>query len=621
MPAGPDRAHSVCLLPEGAAMRMAMLFLLLILSATARATEPEDFIGLWGNETVSGPLLSGVLVVDGRQTPWQASVAGMSATVERDGDTLRFAMPGGQGQFRGRITGGDIEGFWIQPPGQGLASAYATPLLLPHAGDRVWTAQLQPLQDRLTQYLSIRRGKGALSAFLVNPEFNLGRGISYDVAVNGEAIVLTNPKHKGWALNGRYDDETGQLRIDWQGIGVFAFTRRDRDDAIGYYASTPAGSQRAYRVPVAAGDGWTTASLDEAGMRVAPMLRLQQQIESSDTPGPGDAQVHGLLVARHGKLVFETYLHGYSREQAHDTRSAGKSFASLLLGMAIDHGAKVSAQTPVLSLFAQDKPIAHVDQDKRAITVGELMSMRSGLACDDNNADSPGGEDTMQAQHGERDWYRYTLNLPMLQAPGADTAVYCSAGINLLGGVVRHATGRQLTDLFQDWIAGPMQMRGYHLNLMPDGDAYLAGGIYMRPRDMLKLGQLYLDGGVWHGRRLVDRRWIDASVTRHATFGPNHDYGYAWHLHAFRVGGHDYRVYAAEGNGGQFVIVVPELDLVVAITAGNYGEFSVWYPLQQLVTDYVIPSALPHDAEAQGNRERGALSGVGSSVGPAETFR
>jgi hypothetical protein len=96
-------------------------FLLLILSATARAAEPAGFIGLWGNETASGPRLSGVLVVDGRLTPWQASVAGMSATVEREGESVRFTMPGGQGQFRGRMTGGHIEGLWIQPPGQGLA--------------------------------------------------------------------------------------------------------------------------------------------------------------------------------------------------------------------------------------------------------------------------------------------------------------------------------------------------------------------------------------------------------------------------------------------------------------------------------------------------------------------
>jgi CubicO group peptidase (beta-lactamase class C family) len=587
-------------------MRIPILFLLLTLSATTRAAEPSDFLGLWGNETVSGPLLSGVLTVDGRQTLWRASIGGVSATVERDGDVVRFSMPGGQGHFRGHLTGGTIEGFWIQPPGQGLASAYATPLVFPRSKGSVWMTPLQPLPDRITQYLRIERSQsGALHGFLVNPEYNLGRGIRYDVTLKGDAIVLTKPKHKGWALNGRFDEDTGQLRIDWQGIGVFPFTRRDRDNAIGYYARTPAGPQCSYRVPVPDGDGWTTASLGDVDMSVAPMLRLQRQIETSDSPGPGEPMVHGLLVARRGKLVFETYLHGYSREQAHDTRSAGKSFASLLVGMAIDHGARISAQTPVLSLFAQDKPIAHMDADKRAITVGDLMTMQSGLACDDNDEHSPGSEEKMQRQHEQRDWYRFTLNLPMTQAPGADKAVYCSAGINLLGGVVRNVTHRQLTDLFQDWIAGPMQMRGYHLNLMPDDDAYLAGGIRMRPRDMLKLGQLYLDGGVWNGRRLIDQHWIDASVTRHATFGPNHDYGYAWHLHSFPVNGHNYRGYAAEGNGGQFVIVIPELELVVAITAGNYGQFSVWYPLQHLVTDYVIPAAL-----AKAEPRSAARSGV-----------
>src|SRR5690606_28574524 len=181
------------------------------------------------------------------------------------------------------------------------------------------------------------------------------------------------------------DDETGQLRIDWQGIGVFPFTRRGRDDAIGYYASTPTGLQNAYRVPVPANDGWSTASLDDVDMQAAPLMELQQQITSSDTPVPGEPLVHGLLVARRGKLVFETYFHGYSREQSHDTRSAGKSFASLLVGMAIGHGADLSAETPVLSMFPEYTQLEHVDQNKLAITVGDLMDMSSGLACDDGN--------------------------------------------------------------------------------------------------------------------------------------------------------------------------------------------------------------------------------------------
>lgn len=574
-------------------MRVALLCLLSLLPMSAVAAAP-DLVGLWGNESVSGPLLAGTLTVDGRQAPWQANLGGLSVAIERDGDALDFAMPGGQGRFRGRLVGGDIQGFWIQPPGLTLASAYATPVVLRRGRGQVWVGQVMPLPDRVTQYLDIRRTPDAsLHAFLANPEYNLGRGRAYDVRVDNDAVVLTDPKRKGWALNGRFDAETDQLRIDWQGIAVFPFTRRDRDHALGYYVTTPADTDYTYRVPVPVDDGWSTAALAEVDLQAAPIADLVRHVQTLAAPEPGHPQVHGLLVARHGKLAFEAYFHGYSREQAHDTRSAGKSFASLLVGMAIDHGATLSAQTPVLSVFPEYQKLAHVDEAKRAITVGNLMSMNSGLACDDNAGDSPGGEDRMQGQQEQRDWYRYTLDLPMTQPPAADKAVYCSAGINLLGGIVRHATGRRLTDLFQDWIAGPMQMRGYHLNLTPDDDAYLAGGIQLRPRDLLKLGQLYLDGGVWHGKRLVRSSWIEASTARHTTFGPNHDYGYAWHLHTYRVQNHDYRAYSAEGNGGQFVIVVPELDLVVAITAGSYGEFSTWYTLQDLVTDYIIPAALP----------------------------
>ncbi len=341
-----------------------MLVLLLVLSAITGAAEPSELIGLWGNETLSGPRLSGGSP-RGRAT---GALAGQRGRGDGDGPAGgrcgRFVMPGGEGQFRGRLADGSIEGVWIQPPGQTLGSAYATPLVLPRGDVKVSAAQLDPLQDRVTQYLRIEpTGDGALGAFLVNPEYNLGRGIRYDVHVDGNAIVLTDSKRVGWALSGCFDEETGQLRVDWQGIGVFPFTRRDRDDAVGYYATTPAASQDTYTLPVPAGHGWTTAWLGDVDMQVAPMLALQRQIASSDAPAPGDSPVHGLLVARRGKLVFESYLRGTSREQTHDTRSAGKSFASLLVGMAIYHGADFTAETPVLSLFPYDAHAALVDAD------------------------------------------------------------------------------------------------------------------------------------------------------------------------------------------------------------------------------------------------------------------
>jgi CubicO group peptidase (beta-lactamase class C family) len=323
--------------------------------------------------------------------------------------------------------------------------------------------------------------------------------------------------------------------------------------------------------------------LDE-GRIGALVARLQQ------TGEPGSPQVQGLLIARHGKLVVEEYFHGFDATRPHDTRSAGKTFAPLLVGLAMAQGHAFGPQTSVLDLLPDDGGLARQDPRKARITVADLMSMTSGLACDDNDGQSPGNEDTMQSQHRQNDWYRYTLALPMAREPGGQQAVYCSAGINLLGAVVAKTTGQWLPAFFEQRLARPLEMRDYHVNLMPGGDAYLGGGIYLRPRDMLKLGQLYLSGGRWNGRRVVEQAWVEASTTEHSRFAPDHSYGYGWHLHTFHAGGRDYREYAAEGNGGQFVIVLPELDLTVAITAGNYGDFKTWYALQDLVADYVLPA-------------------------------
>jgi CubicO group peptidase (beta-lactamase class C family) len=139
-------------------------------------------------------------------------------------------------------------------------------------------------------------------------------------------------------------------------------------------------------------------------------------------------------------------------------------------------------------------------------------------------------------------------------------------------------------------------MEGYHLNLMPTGEAYFGGGAYLRPRDMLKLGQLYLSGGTWGGRRVVSKEWVARSLQPRAEmeayFGVEHKYGYGWHLYRLPANGRMYSAYGAGGNGGQMVIVVPDLDLVVATTGGAYGEFKKWYRwLTELIPQHVLAAA------------------------------
>jgi CubicO group peptidase (beta-lactamase class C family) len=269
------------------------------------------------------------------------------------------------------------------------------------------------------------------------------------------------------------------------------------------------------------------------------------------------------------------------------------------VGAAREHGVNIGPDTPVYSLFPEYKPFANWDDRKGKITLADLMTMTPGLACDDRDSSSPGAEDTMQEQQRQPDWHRYTLDLPMAHDPGGEHAIYCSASLNLVGGMVRNATRRWLPEVFDEYFARPLKIRSYHMNLMPNGEAYLGGGIYMRPRDLLKLGQLYLSGGAWNGRRVVSKSWAEVSTARHTVFQPvmesdvDHGYGYGWHTRLLRVGSRVFRDYYAAGNGGQYVLVIPDLDVVVVMTGGSYGERDKFYPWEsEFVPRYIIPAVV-----------------------------
>lgn len=586
--------------------RLRLVFCVLVLNLygfspvhASASDSSEGLIGLWGDDVVPTAQVAGTLTIDGRSDTWRANIAGLQAIVNRQGHDVSISLPGDQGKFRGDLAADQacISGFWIQPA-SGDSPAYASPLKLTQTQRGVWSGEIRPLTNRVSQYLEITRaGDGSLTAFLRNPEFNFAREHQLSVQVNGDTVAFGDPKRPRWQLHAKLDEDTGHLQVDWQGIGVFDYTRRDRDHAVGFYARTPSEATYVYREPVTMGDGWIPASLDEVGLEARSIAMLVTRLAQTATAtGP---QVQGLLIARHGKLVLEEYFQGFDAERPHDTRSAGKTFTSLMTGLAMMHGAAFTTETSVLSLLPQYQALVQHDPRKERITVGNLLTMTSGLACDDNDDHSPGNEDVMQSQNHQSDWYRYTLDLPMAREPGSNQAIYCTAGINLLGALIGHATDIWLPTFFDKYVGQPLQMRDYYINLMPDGDAYLGGGVYLRPRDFIKLGQLYLSGGSWNGKRVIDQDWVNRSTTRHSEFTPDHGYGYAWHLHQMKVGNHVFREYAAEGNGGQFVIVVPELELVVVITAGNYGDFKTWYALQDLVTDYIIPAALDANPPAK----------------------
>ncbi|TQF17557.1 serine hydrolase [Myxococcus llanfairpwllgwyngyllgogerychwyrndrobwllllantysiliogogogochensis] len=564
-------------------------------AAPAPADPAQALVGTWGSERVLGPEVRGELTLTRDAHAWRARIAGFDVPARLEGNAVSFILPGGQGELRGTLSddGQRISGHWIQPRVRTSGMKFATPVELRALRANIWRGDVAPLEDRFSLYLVIQKqADGTLSAFIRNPERNFGNRLLFRVSVQDGLVQLVATRGTT-RLEGRFDAQARRLSLFYPPLdATFDFTPRERDQAVGLHPRIPATGAYVYEKPIAEEDGWTTASLDDVGMDVQPLRELVQRILDQQ-PGPDAAPaIQGLLVARHGKLVLEEYFQGFDKERPHDLRSASKTHAPLLMGIALDQGAPFTVDTPVVSLFPEYRgKLAHLDARKRKLTVEHLMTMSTGLACDDDDEASPGNEERLDDT--VPDWYKYTLDLPMTRAPG-EKGVYCSANINLLGGVLRKATRTWIPEFFTRYVAEPLQLRGYHLDLMPSGEQYLGGGIFMRPRDALKLGQLYLSGGVWNGRRVVSQRWVERSTALHATMEPGRTYGYAWWRHELRVGDRVYSQYEASGNGGQLVMVVPELDLVVMFTAGNYNHVALWRKFrEELLPQFILRAARP----------------------------
>lgn len=579
----------------------------LVLSPALAEPAPEDsLVGLWGFGTAFGPMLQGELVVERTKNPgWRASFGGLEATAEANGDSVRVAFSDGYGHYRGAIAanGRSIAGHWIRRgipedpryPG-GSSQPFATPVVLTRMGHEKWRGEVRSLEDRLELHLKIFRNEdGMLLGAFRDPDMNRTGGASrFRVTRQGDAIEFSVPNDAGGfevAIEARLLRQPERLEMLWPDLGhTVELHRRSPEDATFFFARPQGEPAYAYRRPEATGDGWKTARGRDVGIDETAFTRVVQKIIDSDPAARRPSLIHSILIARRGRLVLEEYFFGYDRETPHDLRSAGKTFASVMLGAAMMNGAAIAPDTKVYELLASAGPYANPDPRKSKITLAHLMTHTSGLACDDNNDASPGNEDTMQGQTAEADWWKYTLDLSMAHEPGSRYA-YCSANMNLMGAALTAATRTWLPTLFDRAVARPLDFGRYHWNLMPTEEGYLGGGAWLRPRDLLKVGQAYLDGGVWRGRRIVDESWVAESTAPRmrispATTGltaeefPNY-YGesvdaYAWHLGAMRAGDRVYRTYEASGNGGQVLIVAPELDLVAVFTGGNYRQGGIW---------------------------------------------
>ncbi|MBX2859353.1 MAG: beta-lactamase family protein [Cellvibrionaceae bacterium] len=586
---------------------IAKTIILLLLSVALCSTAfsqgiPSDseLIGLWEGKRIAGPEIQGDLLIVLAGEQWRVDVAGhtLSVPINNTGSRaeLSFSIPGGRGSFSGKLGDGgkQITGHWTQPGTLNNGMPHASPVVLRLEGAGRWRGQIVPLLDEFSLFLPVwKREDGSLGAFLRNPD--RGFGVFYNVdkvervgdSVKWIGKFFRNPNETVLA-QAHY--QPGRMAVNIRG-NLYDMRRLADASNSHFYARGKVPAPYHYTPPlVIPEDGWPIGSLQNANINEKSIAQFIDQVVLKPADSIDDPYIHGILIARKGKLVLEEYFHGFHRNKAHDTRSASKSLAAVLAGAVIHSGAALTLSSPVFRTIhgGQASNEKAADQRRQKINLAHLLSMASGMDCDDRDPQSKGNEDTMQSQQDQLDWYQYTMDLEMVRSPGRK-AVYCTAGMNLVGAVLASATGRKLEDLFMELIAKPLQIKHYYLNISPTGQPYLGGGIYWRPRDFMKLGQVMLNGGSWNGRRILSEDYAKKSVSALYTM-QSKGYGYGWWSQQYPYKGGQVQAFFAAGNGGQLVMGIPELELLVAFYAGNYSHKTFFRIQQEFVPDYILPA-------------------------------
>lgn len=307
----------------------------------------------------------------------------------------------------------------------------------------------------------------------------------------------------------------------------------------------------------------------------------QQLCRVLDDVAAGNPDLHGLLVERHGVPVAERYRSGKDRSvyslfahevdfgpaTRHDLRSISKSVTGLLWGIAQAEGKVPPLDTRVLDLFPELADLKTAGRD--AITVRHLLSMTSGLAWDEAGAYDWRNDEL--ALYWRSSQARYVFGRRMA-APAGTRFRYNGGGTAVLAALLAQRTGMVLPDYAREKLFAPLGIVDWEWLRDPRGRPLAFSGLRMRPRDLARIGRLVLQHGQWHGRQVVPRTWIEASLTPQADAGDGRRYGYQWWLGDTAATGAPHRWAAAFGNGGQRLFIVPDLDLVVVMTAGAYDD-------------------------------------------------
>jgi CubicO group peptidase (beta-lactamase class C family) len=284
----------------------------------------------------------------------------------------------------------------------------------------------------------------------------------------------------------------------------------------------------------------------------------------------------------------------------HDVRSISKSVTSLLVGIAFDRGLLTDLDAPAFSFFPEYEALRTPEKDR--ITLRHPLTMSSGLAWDETTVPFTDPSNTYSQMEVAPRADHYVLAQPLAARPG-EVFNYDSGSAELLGLILRKVSGRRLDAFAKEALFDPLNIKDWDWEGTAAFNLAAASGLRLRPRDLAKIGQLVLQHGAWNGRQVVSSAWIDESVMPRITgkglmliLAPEgiSSYGYLWWLGRLPVDHPEHDLIAANGYGGQRLFILPDLDLVVVATAGDYGGKSQGLTGATALTECILPGVVAH---------------------------
>ena len=312
---------------------------------------------------------------------------------------------------------------------------------------------------------------------------------------------------------------------------------------------------------------WETGKPQEHGLEEKKLEELHDMLKGSET--------FSMLTVKDGVIVDEFYNDGYSADSTFPFHSCSKSVTGTLIGIALEQGYIDSIDDPISKYIKQAQELS--DKRKGEITIRNLLTNESGLDWDEWNS-----YDVWNQFRSSPDWVEFILGRELVYDPGTHFT-YSTGNTHLLSALLQSATGKNQLEYAREVLFDPLGMESVAWDADPQGITDGGNGIVMTPRDAARFGQMCLQNGVWQEKQIVLSEWLRESVTpKNSGYEDlNGSYGYQWWMRDYK----GYDMYYAYGFGGQYIFIVPELDLVNVITGNNPSQS---YKARECFTEYLL---------------------------------